>query len=270
MSRPLILVCNDDGVQAPGIARLSEALEQVGDVWIVAPDRERSAASHAITLDRPLRVANVRPQCFAVSGSPADAVYLALLRLLPDQPKLVVSGINNGFNLGTDVFYSGTVAAAAEGALRGVPSVAISVEWQESPDFSWAAAFAAELARGVIARGLPPRTLLNVNVGACRPHGWAWTRLGRRIYRDQVEERTDLRGKTYYWIGGPAIATFDEPGTDCEAVQRGLASVTPLELDLTSRTFEKFLEEWPSQENIPSREMRQGQEIWEPRRQRGT
>jgi 5'-nucleotidase len=156
---------------------------------------------------------------------------------LPRLPDLVVSGINNGYNLGSDVFYSGTVAGAVEGTIRGVPSVAVSVEYQEAPDFVPAARFAAALARAVLARGLPQRHLLNVNLAAGTPAGWSWTRLGRRVYREQVAERIDLRGKRYFWIGGPAIAEPDVPGTDCEAVRGGLVSVTPLDLDLTSRVL---------------------------------
>jgi 5'-nucleotidase len=232
--RPLLLVSNDDGIRAPGLAALAAALEPVGEVWVVAPDRERSAIGHAITLDRPLRVEEARPRWLAVSGTPADSVYLGALHLVPRLPDLIVSGINNGYNLGSDVFYSGTVAAAVEGTIRGAPSLAVSVEYKEAPVFEHAARFVAALARAVLERGLPPRHLLNVNVAAQPPLGWSWTRLGRRVYREQVAERVDLRGKRYFWIGGPAVAEPDAPGTDCEAVRAGLVSVTPLDLDLTS------------------------------------
>jgi 5'-nucleotidase len=242
--RPLILVANDDGIQAAGIAAVAASLESVGEVWVVAPDRERSAVSHAITLDRPLRVAEVRPRWLAVSGTPVDCVYLGALHLLPRRPDLVVSGANHGFNLGSDVFYSGTVAAAVEGAVRGIPAIAVSLEWQPAPDFAHAARFVAALAQPVLEHGLPPGTLLNVNLAATPPRGYAWTRLGRRVYREQVEERTDLRGRHYFWIGGPAVAERDEPGTDCAAVVDGLVSVTPLDLDLTSHELQRRLPGW--------------------------
>jgi 5'-nucleotidase len=242
--RPLIMVSNDDGIRAPGLAAVAAALEAVGDVWVVAPDRERSAVSHAITLDRPLRVDEVRPRWLAVSGTPVDSVYLGALHLLPGRPDLVVSGINNGYNLGSDVFYSGTVAAAVEGTVRGVPSIAVSQEFQPQPDFAHAARFALALARATLQYGLPPGTLLNANLAAAPPRGYAWTRLGRRVYREQVAERVDLRGKRYFWIGGPAVAEPDEPGTDCEAVRAGLVSVTPLDLDLTSAALETTLPGW--------------------------
>jgi 5'-nucleotidase len=243
-SRPLILLSNDDGIRAPGLAAVADGLDAAGEVWVVAPDRERSAISHAITLDQPLRVDELRPRWLAVSGTPADSVYLGTLHLLPRKPDLVVSGINNGFNLGSDVFYSGTVAAAVEGTVRGVPSIAVSLEWQPAPDFAHAARFATSLARAALRRGLPTGTLLNVNLAATPPRGYAWTRLGRRVYREQVAERVDLRGKRYFWIGGPAVAEPDEPGTDCEAVRAGLVSVTPLDLDLTGAALEGALPEW--------------------------
>lgn len=242
--RPLILVSNDDGIRAPGLAALAAGLEEVGEVWVVAPDGERSAISHAITLDRPLRVDEVRPRWLAVSGTPADSVYLGALHLLPRLPDLVLSGINNGYNLGSDVFYSGTVAAAVEGCIRGVPAVAVSVEYQEQPDFGHAARFAAALARIALEQGLPQRHLLNVNLAAQPPRGFMWTRLGRRVYREQVAERLDLRGKKYFWIGGPAVAEPDAPGTDCEAVRTGLVSVTPLDLDLTAAHLAPALAGW--------------------------
>jgi 5'-nucleotidase len=235
--RPLILVSNDDGIRAPGLAALAGGLDPLGEVWVVAPDRERSAVGHAITLDQPLRVEEARPRWLAVSGTPADSVYLGSLHLLPRPPDLVVSGINNGYNLGSDIFYSGTVAGAVEGTIRGIPSVAVSIEYQLEPDFTHAARFAAALARAVLERGLPQRHLLNVNLATKAPAGYSWTRLGRRVYREQVAERVDLRGKRYFWIGGPALAEPDAPGTDCEAVRAGLVSVTPLDLDLTSRTM---------------------------------
>jgi 5'-nucleotidase len=236
MSSPLILVTNDDGIQATGLRRLAARLAEVGEVHVVAPDRERSGASHAISLDQPLRVTEVQPRWHAVSGTPVDCVYLGVLHMVPRRPDLVISGVNHGANLGSDVFYSGTVAAAIEGVIRGIPSCAISRDWDAAPDFGPAADFAAALCRAILDEGLPAHTLLNVNVPKVEPRGYAWTRLGRRTYREHVEERVDLRGRSYYWIGGPVEpGATDMPGTDCATVQGGIISVTPLDLDLTSR-----------------------------------
>ncbi len=232
---------------APGIHALAEALADVADVMVAAPDRERSATSHAISLDRPLRVEQVRPNVFSIDGTPVDCVYLALLHLVPRTPDLCLSGINNGFNLGSDVFYSGTVGAAIEATLRGVPSVAVSLERRRPQDFSHAAAFARALATEVLARGpgaIAPNTVLNVNVPAGAVHGFQVTSLGKRVYRDQVEVREDLRGRAYYWIGGPEVKGMDVPDTDGMAVSAGLASVTPLSLDLTSRSAQKSMLGW--------------------------
>jgi len=243
VSRPLILISNDDGVAAAGLRALADALADLGEITVVAPSREQSAMSHAISLDRPLRKKEVGPGWFAIDGTPVDCVYLGVLHLLARPPALVVSGINHGYNLGADVFYSGTVAAAVEGAIRGIPALAISLA-REASDLGPAARFAHALARAVLLRGLPPQTLLNVNVPAGRPSGYRWTRLGRRIYRDQVEERQDLRGRTYYWIGGPDAGFGDIAQSDCHAVRDGVASVTPLDLDLTHAHLLEQLPGW--------------------------
>jgi 5'-nucleotidase len=245
--RPLILVTNDDGVMAPGIRAALPALQGIGDVVVAAPDRERSAASHSISLDRPLRVDELEPGVFAIDGTPVDCVYLGLLHLVPRRPSLVVSGINNGYNLGSDVFYSGTVAGAVEGALRGVPALAVSLERRRPQDFSHAAAFLAALAAEVVRRGagaLPDASLLSVNVPPGPVQGFRVTFLGRRVYRDQVEVRQDLRGRSYYWIGGPEENATDLPGSDCSAVREGLVSVTPLGLDLTHARLVGELVDW--------------------------
>jgi 5'-nucleotidase len=254
---PLILVSNDDGIDAPGIVALAEALADLGEVMVVAPDREQSAKSHAISLDRPLRVDERRPGWWAVDGTPADCVYLGLLHLLPRTPALVASGINRGYNLGSDFFYSGTVAAAVEGAIRGVPAFAISLERGPSEGLGAAARFAHAVAHAILAEGLPPKTLLNVNVPNRGPvRGYQWTRLGERAYRDQVEVRTDLRGQRYFWIGGPEIDVADSPGSDGAAVRGGAVSVTPLDLDLTSHSLLEALPGWrlPGFEAILSEE----------------
>jgi 5'-nucleotidase len=245
--RPLILVSNDDGVRAPGITALAQALREVADVVVAAPDRERSATSHSISLDRPLRVDELEPGVFSIDGTPVDCVYLAALHLVPRRPALCVSGINDGYNLGSDVFYSGTVAAALEAALRGVPAIAFSLERKRPQDFTHAAAFAAELVREVLTRGasaIPGGALLNVNVPAGALDGYEVTRLGQRVYRDQVVVREDLRGRAYYWIGGPEEEGTDAPGSDCSAVRARRASVTPLTLDLTHGSLVQEIAGW--------------------------
>ena len=237
-SSPLILVCNDDGVHSEGLAALAAAVQPLGDVVVVAPDRERSAVSHSLTLHRPLRVEEVGAGRHAVNGTPTDCVNLAINGILPRRPALLVSGINKGANLGDDVTYSGTVSAAMEGTLLGVPSVAISAVGRGSFRFDAAAAFSARLAAWVLERGLPSDTLLNVNIPAPLDgepiRGFALTRMGRRRYGDAIIEKVDPRGKKYYWIGGDELAFEDAEGTDFHAVSHGLISVTPIHLDLTN------------------------------------
>jgi 5'-nucleotidase len=232
---------------APGIAALVAALADLAEVMVAAPDRERSAAAHSISLDRPLRVDRVRSNVYAIDGTPVDCVYLALLHLVPRKPDLCVSGINNGFNLGSDVFYSGTVGAALEAALRGVPAIAVSVERQASQDFAPAAGFARNLVRQVLAQGpdaIEAGSLLNVNLPAGPVRGHALTCMGKRLYRDQVDMREDLRGRAYYWIGGPEEKGEDVPGSDSAAVRSGLVSITPLSLDLTHRPAMARMSAW--------------------------
>lgn len=231
--RPLILLSNDDGVLAEGLAPLADALGELGEVMVIAPERERSAVSHALTLHKPLRLRPLAPNRYSLSGTPADCVYVGIVKVCPRPPALVVSGVNDGHNLGSDVFYSGTFAAAAEGALRGAPAIAVS----QAPggDFETATRVGVALAREVLAHGLPPRTVLNVNVPTDGASELQWTHLGQRVYRDQVDERHDLRGRTYFWIGGPAINAPGDARSDGEAVRRGRISVSPVRLELTAR-----------------------------------
>lgn len=237
-SAPLILVSNDDGVHSEGIVALAEAVAGLGEVVVVAPDRERSAVSHSLTLHRPLRVEELRGGRYAVNGTPTDCVNLAINGILKRRPALLLSGVNKGANLGDDVTYSGTVSAAMEGTLLGVPSIAVSLLGRGDFEFGTAAAFAARLAGWVLERGLPPDTLLNVNVPEPKNglviRGFALTRMGRRRYGDAIVEKIDPRGKKYYWIGGEELEFVDEEGTDFHAVSQGLISVTPIHLDLTN------------------------------------
>lgn len=233
----IILVSNDDGIRAAGIRALEAALAPLGEVWVVAPDREQSAASHSLSLYRPLRVETVDERHYAIDGTPTDAVNLAINGIMKQKPDLVVSGINHGGNLGDDITYSGTVSAAMEGTLLGVPSIAISLVSHDTPDFSAAAAFAARLARTVAERGMPRDTLLNVNVPgvpAAELRGYRITRQGKRRYGDAIVEHLDPRGRKYFWIGGEDLGFIPAEGTDCTEVAGGYISITPLHLDLTN------------------------------------
>ena len=245
------LVSNDDGAEAQGLRALAEALLELGEVVVCAPDREQSATSRSISLHRPLRIEKLPPwgpdgqiERWAVDGTPTDAVYVGLNHVLKDRPPgLVASGINRGANLANDVHYSGTVAAAMEGCVGGVPSFAISLI--KTRDYSHAARFAVALARQVGKHGLPPGTLLNVNVPPGVPQGARITRIGRRTYAAAVVEKLDPRGRAYYWIGGDEQAHENIPGSDCEAVvERRAISVTPLHLDLTGEELVEELKEW--------------------------
>src|SRR5262247_2813540 len=240
----LILVTNDDGVHAPGLAALAAALEDLGEVWVVAPEREQSACGHALTLHRPLRVEAVGERRFAVNGTPSDCVNLGVLGFLPERPVLVVSGINHGSNLGDDVTYSGTVSAAMEGTLLGVPSIAVSLV--DGGDFEVAGRVARLIAMRVLVSGLPPKTLLNVNVPAEPPRGIRLARLGHRVYMDKIVEQADPRGRSHYWIGGGDARWDSLEGTDMGAVHEGFVSLTPLHLDLTNHRALMQLDDWPA------------------------
>lgn len=235
-----ILVTNDDGIGAPGLRALVEALSEVGEVTVVAPAREQSCAGHAITLHKPLRLDPVcldglPVRALACSGTPADCVVLGRYRETAP-PDLVVSGINAGANLGEEVFYSGTVAGAMEGCIQGLRSFAISVTAYTNCDFRAGAAAAAALARVYTRMPFPPGVFLNVNVPNLPPEqvrGWRTTRLGRRAYENSVHERDDPRGRAYYWISGEAVEVDSGEGTDIHAISNGMISVTPVLFDLT-------------------------------------
>ncbi len=258
MSTPLVLVTNDDGINAPGLAALAEALAPLGDVYVVAPEREQSTVGHALTLHRPLRVDRLAERRFAVNGTPSDCVNLAVLGLLPAEPKLVVSGINHGSNLGDDVTYSGTVSAAMEGTLLGIPSIAVSLVGPEQGGFEEAGRVARLIAMRTLVEGLPAKTLLNVNVPGGRPKGIRFTRLGHRVYKEKMVEEKDPRGKTYYWIGAGPPLWDDREATDIIAVQDGYAAVTPLHLDLTHYGALRRLGDWEAALNAQLRPRRKG------------
>jgi len=251
-ARRHILITNDDGIDSDALPPLSKALSTLGDVDVVVPERNWSGASHSITLFRPLRVRATKLRnghaAFMTDGSPTDCVRLAVLGFLRHRPDLVVSGINRGANMGDDITYSGTVAAAMEGLLSNIPSIAISIgAFGADIDFEPAASFAALLARNILDRGLAPDTLLNVNVPPlprAQIAGVEVTRLGKRTYRDQLVERLDPYGNPYYWVGGPAVSEEAEAGTDVAALRAGKISVTPIALDLTNHALLEELARW--------------------------
>lgn len=237
MESPLLLVTNDDGVASPALAALVDALEDVGEVWVFAPDREQSAVGHGVSLHRPLRVRPVRDRWYMIDGTPTDCVLLAVREFLPRKPDLVLSGINTGPNLGDDVTYSGTVAGAYEGMLLGIPSIAISNASYEPSDYTTAARCSALVAAQVLEHGAPADTVLNVNVPDIpfgELQGIRITRQGLREFNDEIVARKDPRGNDYYWIGGFRPSSVPHPGTDIEAIEKNFVSVTPLHRDLTN------------------------------------
>ena len=246
-----ILVTNDDGVHSPGLLALKQAMDGVGQVTVFAPDRNWSAAGHSKTMHKPLRMSQAEladgTLAYTTNGAPSDCVGLALLGAIPDMPDLVVSGINQGANLGHDITYSGTVAGAMEAVVGGVPAIAVSLNAREWRDFSAVTAVVIDLAHHILDNGLPSNTLLNVNAPALLPSqvaGVAVTRLGQRVYRDILIERTDPAGQPYYWIGGEPPSGVEEDGTDIGAVARGYISVTPLTMDMTDYQFIDRLRGW--------------------------
>ena len=242
-----ILISNDDGIHARGLRVLAEALSSLGEVWVVAPDRERSAASHSLTLNRPLRATKVGPTWYTVDGTPTDCIALAVMGMIKRKFDLVASGINLGANMGDDVTYSGTVSAAFEATLLGVPAFAISIAAHRRVDFTAAARVAVLLAELIAKNGLPANTLLNVNVPNRRPSqikGIAITQQGRRHYGEIIVRKVDPRGKAYYWIGGKEPSWEPSEESDYAAVTAGFISITPLHLDLTNPTALEELRRW--------------------------
>lgn len=244
-----ILVTNDDGAASPGLHALVKAMRPLGQVWVVAPDRDRTAAGHALTLHQPLRVARLAPRVYAVSGTPTDCVNLALKKLLRGTPALVVSGINHGVNLGDDVTYSGTVSAALEGTIMGIPSIAVSQESGRTFRCDAAAFYAARIAKAVLTHGLPAETLLNVNVPdrpRTRIAGVRVATLSRRRFDEPIIEKTDPHGRTYYWIAGTRISWSRRKDADHELLRRGFVTLTPIHLDVTHHEALEKLRAWES------------------------
>jgi len=251
-----VLITNDDGISSPGLVALVRAFQRSAETYVVAPEHERSATGHAITLHKPLRahpaaIPGSPVRAWATNGTPADCVALGVLDLLEGRrPDVVLSGINVGPNIGRDLTYSGTVSGAMEGAIFGVPSIAVSIGAFRDPIFVVAAEFAVHLARTMLERGLPDDTLLNVNVPNLPKEeieGIVITRQGTKRYVSRLEKRTDPRGRTYYWLTGEPAPLPDEEGTDSWALARGRISITPIGLDLTDARLREAMGAWELQ-----------------------
>ncbi|MBM9537316.1 5'/3'-nucleotidase SurE [Desulfobulbus alkaliphilus] len=245
MHTPLILVTNDDGVHAPGIRALHEAVRSLGRAMIVAPERDNSAVSHALTMNRPLRVFELEEDILTIDGTPTDCVIIAINKILTAKPDLLVSGINPGANMGDDISYSGTVSAAIEGTMYDIPSLAFSLAGTPPFDFEVAAGVAWKLASMALSWRLPPSTLLNINIpqrASGEIRGIRFTRQGRRLYQDAIQETFDPWGRKHYWIGGGTVHWSGGDDTDEQAVRNGFISVTPIQLDLTNHSGLEYLE----------------------------
>ena len=260
----LILLSNDDGIRAPGLRFLHDALTSLGRVAVVAPDRDQSAVSHSLTLHNPLRFNELSPSWYEVNGTPTDCINLAVNNILAgERPALIVAGINDGLNLGDDVTYSGTVSAAMEGTILGIPSIAFSLAEDPTEEnialrtnevaarqrgYAVAAAFARKLVQQVLQHGVPQGTFLNVNIPCVERseelRGVQITRQGKRQHHVPVLRNVDPRGRPYFWIGGSTFQWLDEEGTDVAAVRAGCVSITPLQLDLTNYAAYDVLRRW--------------------------
>jgi len=236
----VILVTNDDGIHSPGLIALFTAMRELGDTYIVAPDRERSAVSHSMTLHRPLKVEALKEGVYSTNGTPTDCVILGVNKLLPERPALIASGINRGGNLGGDITYSGTVSGAIEGTLLGIPSFAISLATRgevQPLHFETASTFATKIARYILEKSLPADILLNINIPnieKSKIRGVKLTRQGKMVYNNSIKEIHDPKGKRHYWIGGSQLHLEHGKDTDIQAIQDDYISITPIHLDLTN------------------------------------
>lgn len=239
-----ILITNDDGIHSPGLTALQDALSPLGRVVVVAPDRDNSAISHALTMNRPLRLTQLEEDIYTIDGTPADCVSIGLSKVLDRPPDLLVSGINSGPNIGDDITYSGTVSAAIEGTMYSVASMAVSIAGEPPFTYTEGKAIILELARRVMQGGLPANTLMNVNIPAASPiNGIRVTRQGRRIWKQAVQEVADPWGRVHYWIGG-GTALFDSgKDTDVLAVSENFVSISPIHLDLTNHEGISYFKE---------------------------
>jgi len=231
---PLILLTNDDGITSPGLTALGRAVRSLGQVVVIAPDRDNSAVSHALTMNRPLRVQKISNSMYTLDGTPTDCVAVGIGKILKKKPDLLISGINSGPNMGDDITYSGTVSAAVEGTMYSIPSMAVSLACEPPYDFIQAGTIAAKLAVMILERGLPENTLMNVNIPKKVLAGIKVTRQGRRLWEDSIHETFDPYGRLHYWIGGGTPVRDSALDTDVHAIQTGFISVTPIHLDLTN------------------------------------
>ena len=246
-----ILITNDDGIHSPGLATLKRALTPLGRVITIAPDQDNSAISHALTMNRPLYLDQLEEDKFCLNGTPTDCVAIGLNKIFGTRPDLLVSGINNGPNLGDDISYSGTVSAAIEGTMYSVPSLAVSLVDYQSLQFETTGSIIRELAGIILNNGLPANTLMNVNIPSTKIiKGIKVTRQGRRIWKQAVHEILDPRGKTHFWIGGGTALLDAGKDTDVNVVEQGFVSVTPIHLDLTNHEGISYFKEDLSLENL--------------------
>lgn len=243
---PLFLITNDDGIHSPGLEALVQALSSQAECMVIAPDRDNSAVSHSLTMNRPLRVTKLKDGFYTLDGTPTDCVAIGLNKIIKQKPDLLVSGINPGPNLGDDISYSGTVSAAVEGTMYGIPSLAVSLAGDAPYDFTSAAEIAAKLAKLILKQGLPKDTLLNANVPATDSiKGIKVTRQGRRLWDNAIQETHDPWGRKHYWIGGGTPYPDSGKDTDVYAVSNGYISVTPIHLDLTNHQgIDHLKNEW--------------------------
>jgi 5'-nucleotidase len=251
MSKRSILISNDDGIYAPGIYALWEAMSEIGETTVVAPNTEKSAVGHAITISDPIRIEEVTRvngfKGFAVNGTPADSVKIAVKSIMKDKPDIIISGINAGANVGQSLLYSGTISAASEGTFLGIPSIAISLDALRDMDFSTSKVVAKKIVNKVLNQGLPNDTLLNVNIpkdveGGIK--GYQITHQGAIYFKDSFEKREDPRGRIYYWMTGDVKDTDTELESDGVAIKEGYVSITPLQLQMTNLDFIQKLNAW--------------------------
>jgi len=250
-----ILITNDDGIHSPGIKALQSALASLGNTVVIAPDRDNSAVSHSLTMNRPLKVHKLADKIYTVDGTPTDCVALGLKKILTTPPDLLVSGINGGVNLGDDISYSGTVSAAIEGTMYGIPSMALSVGGEPPYDYRAAEQVARCMALKIFANSLPENTLLNINVPSGSAYGRIQvTRQGRRLWENAIQETLDPRGTKHYWIGGGTPVADSGEDTDVHAFASGNVSITPIQLDLTNHAGITYLkEQWLLEEDTEDR-----------------
>ena len=229
-----LLITNDDGIHSPGLMALKQAVEGLGRVVVIAPERDNSAVSHSLTMNRPLKITEIAEDTFMIDGTPTDCVAVGIRKIVEDKPALLLSGINSGANLGDDISYSGTVAAAIEGTMYSIPSMAISATGDPPYDFSGPRTIARTVAKKILKTGLPDNTLVNVNIPPDHKQKIRITRQGRRLWKNSIKETLDPKGLKYYWIGGGTPVHDDNRDTDVHAIKNGFVSITPIQLDLTS------------------------------------